>query len=570
MRFLQRTSSMFFGTPVGRLLVRFLLLPFGLSFMALEGLQHMLGPAGRAAGLGEPHLVSRWSVGAGALFCLLMLEHRPSRRLVGRALLRVGRGLRLVFWTLPRKLLKLGWLQRLLDSWAMAVLRRGVVRPAVVLGVTWVFLRAYDAERYFDWRAWALAFVVANVGVNSRAGLIIQAHLRDTLAAWWGQITRRVLPEVFRVVMAASRRVLAFFERLAYAVEELLRVRREESRPAVVVKAVLGRSWAVVMYVLQFLITLLVEPQINPIKHFPVVTVSHKLLLPTIPLFIDLFATVFDKALANTIATTTVFVLPGFFGFLVWELNANWRLYAASRKPALGSVVVGGHGERMPNLVRPGFHSGTVPKAIERLRRRATEAWDAGGVPELWKDRHRLAEVRHNLRDFWERELVRILRRHRELPEPLEVGEVHLGRYRVGVELAPRGARPLVLWLEQRDGWLTASIEQVGFAGALAPPGRAALADALLGCLVKAQVYAIAPWEVPDRPFLQEPPEPGIDVRAAVLAEQRPPGIDLRDAELRWETWVHRWRTDLPPRVSPGFPEAEPLARILRDDPVAR
>ncbi len=38
--------------------------------------------------------------------------------------------------------------------------------------------------------------------------------------------------------------------------------------------------WFFVAYVVRFCVNLLIEPQVNPIKHFPVVTVSHKLLWP--------------------------------------------------------------------------------------------------------------------------------------------------------------------------------------------------------------------------------------------------------------------------------------------------
>ena len=55
--------------------------------------------------------------------------------------------------------------------------------------------------------------------------------------------------------------------------------------------------------------------------------------------------------------------MPGVFGFLVWELKENWRLYEANRSPTLGPVH-----RRQPrrdgwsDLLRPGFHSGTLPK----------------------------------------------------------------------------------------------------------------------------------------------------------------------------------------------------------------
>ena len=65
----------------------------------------------------------------------------------------------------------------------------------------------------------------------------------------------------------------------------------------------------------------------------------------------------------------TIFFLPGIFGFLVWELKENWRLYRANRAPDLKPVVIGSHGETMLRLLRPGFHSGTVPKLYAKLRR---------------------------------------------------------------------------------------------------------------------------------------------------------------------------------------------------------
>ncbi len=566
MRFLQRTSSLFFGTALGRLLVRVVGLPFGIAIMGLEGLQHMLAPLAHALGLGEPRLVSRTSIVALGLFLLAVFEHAAVRRAVLGALIRCGRALRWLCWTLPRELLRLPWLERLFDSWLFALLRRGVIRPAVVLGVAWLLLRAYGLERYVDYRMWSLAFVLANLGINSRFGVLLEAELRDTLLMWWGRITRRLLPELARALLVASRQVLGFFERLAYAVEEGLRTRRNERGFGAWCKAVAGRAWALVMYLLQFVITLLIEPQINPIKHFPVVTVSHKLLLPTLLLFIHGFEALFEPALAKTLAATTVFVLPGFFGFLVWELNANYRLYAASREAGLRPRIIGAHGERMPALVRPGFHSGTLPKAYEQLRRWETEAWAQGqaGARRTWKARERLEETRCALYRFWARELVRLLAERAELPAALEVRTIALGRYRTGLALAPATGVPLWLWLEDVDGWLIASIAAPGFAAELGAAARASLADALLGCFVRAQVDAIAPWQGAKTPFVLERELPLVfNVREAVLAERRPPGVDLREVSISWRAWEARWRTDRPPRVAPAFVAAEPIARAL-------
>ena len=67
----------------------------------------------------------------------------------------------------------------------------------------------------------------------------------------------------------------------------------------------------------------------------------------------------------------TVLVLPGLAGFLVWELKENWKLYRASRAKELGPRAIGHHGETVGRLLRPGFHSGTIPKLFTKLRRAA-------------------------------------------------------------------------------------------------------------------------------------------------------------------------------------------------------
>src|SRR5262249_53063802 len=149
---------------------------------------------------------------------------------------------------------------------------------------------------------------------------------------------------------------------------------------------------------------LLVEPQVNPIKHFPVVTVSHKLLLPLAyappktfhtdpsPLASLLLGVVsVPVGKANTIALTVVWGIPGIFGFLAWELTENRRLYRANVSPNLEPETVGSHGETVLRLLRPGLHSGTVPKLYAKLR------WARGKAErKREEDLHHVEEsVRH-------------------------------------------------------------------------------------------------------------------------------------------------------------------------------
>ena len=97
--------------------------------------------------------------------------------------------------------------------------------------------------------------------------------------AWHGLIFE-VIPGLFHLIMSAFDRLIEWVERLIYAVDEWLRFREGQSRVVLAVKAVLGLVWGVVAYVVRIYLDLLVEPQINPIKHFPVVTVAAKIMLP--------------------------------------------------------------------------------------------------------------------------------------------------------------------------------------------------------------------------------------------------------------------------------------------------
>ena len=98
-----------------------------------------------------------------------------------------------------------------------------------------------------------------------------------------------------------------------------------------VIKGALGTVWFVIAYFLRFYVNLFVEPVVNPIKHFPTVTVAAKVMVPFYqPLLHAIkepLRQVVGPTLAGSFAGFTVFVIPGFAGFLVWELKENWKLY---------------------------------------------------------------------------------------------------------------------------------------------------------------------------------------------------------------------------------------------------
>jgi hypothetical protein len=294
--------------------------------------------------------------------------------------------------------------------------------------------------------------------------------------------------------------MLRTIEQIIYTVDELLRFRSGEQWPMLVIKAIVGLFWSVVSYLVRIYVTLLIEPQINPIKHFPVVTVSHKMILPfSIELTRLLAAPLMPMGplLANTIAGTTVFLLPGVFGFLAWELKENWRLYAANRSANLNSIAIGSHGETMARLLRPGFHSGTIPKLFARLRR-AWRKTDPKRVRQgVIKATEKLHHVEHSIQVFIEREWIALLR---ELPswrsiEP-QIVAVRLAANEIECEIGRAGQedeRTLRVQFADLGGWLVARLVDWGWTENLDSQQREAIRTAFRGVFRYAGVELV--WE---------------------------------------------------------------------------
>ncbi len=60
------------------------------------------------------------------------------------------------------------------------------------------------------------------------------------------------------------------------------RFHSNESGLSIVVKAILGVIWSFVSFLIRIYVNLLIEPTFHPVKHFPVVTVAHKIFLPAL------------------------------------------------------------------------------------------------------------------------------------------------------------------------------------------------------------------------------------------------------------------------------------------------
>ncbi|MBS0207236.1 MAG: hypothetical protein JSS49_30535 [Planctomycetes bacterium] len=520
LRWLQRLNALTFGIPQGRTLTRYIALPFGLAFltlMALEEVAHLVTsvlPGMHAvAESSEPiataaseiaehttavrqHLIySR--LNTFLLGCVIfVLIHAPKfRRHVIWLLKRGWKYTHIALIVVPRRLASLPLVAWLLKCFPFMLFRRFVLAPLLATAVLWLLLPALGVYDPLS-RWWGLAIFAASVAVlNSRLGRDTEELTREFLSRSWYLIRVHLLLGLFTLIVDAFQWLMDSLERVLYAVDEVLRFRSGESTLMLGLKSVLGVVWTVVHGVVRFCVTLLIEPQANPIKHFPVVTVSHKLLLPlaytshprVIPstlASILLSVTPLSTETANFVMATVVWGIPGIFGFLAWELKENWKLYAANRATHLQPVLIGHHGETLLRLLSPGFHSGTIPRLFARRRRAARKATQNLQVSKEARFTEKLNHEAESLQHFVERELIGLLRESRTFRNcHLSVGRVELATNRILVSIRNSEHRdePLEIHFEEQSGWLIAGIARQGWLGELTDEDRAVFHTAIAG-----------------------------------------------------------------------------------------
>ena len=222
-------------------------------------------------------------------------------------------------------------------------------KPAIAATVAWYLLRVFPV---FDLPSGALfggLFVLANLIINSGPWRWFEEVTVELAVQSWRGVRYHVLPGLFEIVMAFFAKMIELMERAIYTVDEWLRLRSGDGKIAFGFKLMLNLPGLSALSHPVY-INLLVEPQVNPIKHFPVVTVSHKIILPFTKVLIVAFAApivpIFGQVIGNTIATATVVLLPGVFGFLVWEFKSNWFLYEANHGSGFKTAIIGDHSER--------------------------------------------------------------------------------------------------------------------------------------------------------------------------------------------------------------------------------
>jgi hypothetical protein len=601
LRGLQKASSLAFGTRAGRLITRYALLPFGGAFVLLKGLQHLVGELIHWLYGVELHFDNKLTLIIFGLVFLGLINLAEFRSRMLESARRIFLAGRWVVRDVPAWILSRPLIRQIASSRAFGLAWRWGAKPLIATIAIMAFVSplAHLPAVHATWGGVGV-FVSMALLLNTRAGRDVQETAVDRLLHVLHQLRSEIIPGAFHMIMDASDRALETVERVIYTIDESLRFKSDQGKLNYLSKAVLGTLWGFITYLARIYINLLIEPQVNPIKHFPVVTVSHKVMLPYSGTLLGILRVPFLPLgfyWANALAGVNLLLLPGFFGFLVWELKSNWRLYEKNRPRNLGPVVIGHHGETMARLLRPGFHSGTVPKLFAKLRRAERKSHPARRVTTIRAALDALHHVEAEVRRFVDRELLVLLRESQRLGTcRIQCDEVHVGSNQIRIELEDQNRKAKSLWLafEEQSGWLVASVPVEGWLSDLPEDSRRAVINALGGGyklaganLVREQIEAalgpalagydicdeglvVWPTKQFDREFVFDLRTGSITPQSESLPLRTKPDVDAlvfaRHA-IPWDRWVQVWEPDTAERVLPDVvllerrPTPQPIAR---------
>jgi len=404
-------------------------------------------------------------------FLLMALIHvRSFRKFSIDLLLVTWHFIRTVMFETPLLLLKLPILKSIWNAKSFVRFRRYVFVPtvlAVFVGRTVPWLLNW---KMLEWWWIAVTVVIGSALLNSRIGRDAQELTRDWIGNALHQLQARLVFAFIGWLVDFFRFLLNTLERVLYAVDEWLRFHSDENWVSILAKAILGVLWSFVSFLIRIYVNLLIEPTFHPVKHFPVVTVAHKIFLPALIMLegnmVHFLGQYVGTPLARSITWFNIFFLPGFFGFAVWELKENWRLYLANRKDRLQPVPVGSHGETVARLLRPGFHSGTLPKIFRKLRRLEHQDASLGRFTSRRSTREQLHHVEHAIQSFVNRELISLLAKCRVWSEvPIRCTHVEAASNSFSIELECRTlADPMAkIRIQEQSGWIVANVSQPGW-----------------------------------------------------------------------------------------------------------
>jgi hypothetical protein len=374
---LQRLGAPLFGTPGGRRLLRFILLP-GLAAWATIEIGHLLWGllGGTLQGNGWSGLTVLILLGAVISTIANTARGRTAAYLAWRTAadllhLLFVTGVPFLLHSRPMVWLRRQPLVRALIDRLLAPLILGLL-PLLPVAILWSAGMPQGPGLIDSVPVLVLALAFGTLLRETAGG---RRRLDDLTTGWRGLldlVRRERLAGLVAPVMEFFKRATRGLTEGLFHIRYRLSPRLGEPAHRALLKAMAAPPWALCEAVIEFYVVVLIEPQTNPIKHFPVVTLGHKLMLPLLPALSSTLYTaaapILPDALTLPLIAATIFLLPGLFGFLFWELKENWRLYAANRRDPVPVARLGDHGETMIRMLSRGLHGGSLPRAFDRLR----------------------------------------------------------------------------------------------------------------------------------------------------------------------------------------------------------
>jgi hypothetical protein len=437
-------------------------------------------------------------------------------------------------------------LKEVTESWPFQLCYWYVLKPLVIVAAVVIVAPLYW-DGGFTLAVYGLVFLAAMFFINSRPGLAAAEFVAQTLSSFLDLLRGGMIPGLYNLVVRVFKEILHLGEAFLFTVDEWLRFRGGDSRPAMVLRAVLSILWFPVAYVIRFNVVVLIEPCFNPLK-FPIVTIATKIMLPLLYILKDLLPEKLNPflgtILGNALSWWVVFWLPDAVAFIIWEMKENWSLYRANRRQTLRPVTVGGRGETLRDLLHPGFHIGTVPRLFARLRQAERAAARTGSWSSVRACQSALADVEKAVGLFVTREFCELLRQTPAWQgQPPRVGRVSLATNQIRLELHQPDYPDQVLCLEFENeaGALVAGIAAPGWLEALPPAQRMLLHNAL------ATLYKLAGVDqIRAQLHTREPA-----AEKAIATEPRQQ--TFQQIPITWEQCVTCWQTNSTATAQPGL-----------------
>lgn len=462
LRWLEKFTALNFGTATGRTLTKFLTLPFGGSFLLVESAELIIDKifGDRISDL--TRILAFITLG---VFFFGIINNLSIRTLVFECLLILWKTSKFIFYKIPATLLSWNPFLLIWKSLPVQIIYSLILKPFLFTEAVALWL-----PKSYPYHVGEIAlFIGFTLLLNSRPGRLLSEFAISGMMTLGKLVQDGLISILFTIMVQSFKKTIEGLEFILQWVNDWLRLRGRAKPWKVALRGVLGLLWSPIAFFLRFYTVVLIEPGINPIK-FPISSVAAKftypIIIPLTPEIVHLFSPFIGDVLSNLFFGTTIWLLPNLFGFLFWETKENWGLYRANRPQSLRPMAVGTHGETIPQLLKLGFHSGTIPKLFMKLRKAEQEAVSRSDWRKARTLRLDLQTIKERLARFIERDLlIPMQQNNKSFVKPLRVSEVSFGLNRIEAEMTgmdDNGYASFKISFELIDGILMGSVSKPG------------------------------------------------------------------------------------------------------------